>query len=431
MRWTDDYLKKRVTAAEAVSVVESGQTVFLQANTGAPQRLVRALVDRRAELTDVRIVHILVVGAELPYTAPGMEKHFRHLALFTGANARQAISEGRAEFIPVFLSEAASLFEHEIPLDVAFIHVSPPDDHGFCSFGVSIDVTKPAAEAAKVVVAQVNRRMPRSLGDSFIHVSKIHRLVEVDDELPELVAEPSTALYQSIAANVSRLVSDGATIQLGIGAVPDAILPYLREKNDLGVHTEMFSDGVMELIEAGNITNRKKSLHRGKVVAGFFMGSRKLYDYVNDNPSFEFHPSSYTNDPFTVSQNDNMVAVNSALEIDLTGQVCADSMGHEIYSGIGGQVDFIRGAARAKGGKPIIALPATAREGKLSRIVTALKPGAGVVTSRGDVHWVATEHGATNLFGKSIPQRARALIDIAAPAFRAELTEFARAHHWL
>jgi 4-hydroxybutyrate CoA-transferase len=431
MRWTDEYVRKRVSAAEAVAVVKSGDTIYVQSNTGTPQRLVQALVDRRASLESVRVVHILVVGTELPYIVPGMEKHFRHIAMFAGANTRQAISEGRAEFIPIFLSEAAGLFQTEYPLDVAFIHVTPPDEHGFCSFGVSIDVTKAAAESAKVVVAQINKNMPRSLGDSFIHVSELDKLVEVDDPLAELKPEPMSPLYQAIAKNIAGLVEDGATMQLGIGAIPEAVLPFLRSKNDLGVHTEMFSDGVMHLLESGNITNLKKSIHKGKVVSGFFMGTRELYKYVDDNPHFEFHPSSYTNDPFVVAQNDRMVAINSAIEVDLTGQVCADSLGHEIYSGIGGQVDFIRGAARSKGGKPIIALPATAREGKLSRIVPSLKPGAGVVTSRGDVHYIATEHGVANLYGKSIAQRARALIDIAAPEFRPELEEFARSHHWL
>ncbi len=431
MRWTDQYLERRVTAAEAVKVVKSGDLVYVQANTGTPEQLVRALVDRRAGLERVRVAHILAVGTELPYVAPGMEKHFRHVAFFCGASSRQAVNDGRAEFIPVFLSEISALFGKELPVDVALIHVTPPDEHGFCSYGVGVDVTKAAAEAAKVVIAQVNKYMPRSLGDSFIHVNEIDFIVEADDPLPELRPEPSTDVYRGIAGHISGLIPDGATMQLGIGAIPDAVLPLLHEKNDLGVHTEMFSDGVMELLESGNITNAKKTLHRGKVVSSFFMGTRKLYTYVDDNPVFELHPSSYTNDPFIIAQNEKLVAVNSAIEVDLTGQVCADSMGHEIYSGIGGQVDFIRGAARSKGGRPIIALPSTARSGKVSRIVTALKPGAGVVTSRGDVHFVVTEHGVASLHGRSIPERARALIAIADPAFRPELTAFAKARHWM
>ena len=424
-------MKKRVSPEEAVRVVASGQTVYVQADTGMPQQLVRALVGRKDELANVKIVHMLVVGSELPYLAKGMEKHFRHVAVFCGATSRAAIHEGRAEFIPVFFSEIPALFNRELPIDVAFIHVSPPDEHGFCSFGVAIDITKPAAEAAKVVVAQVNPNMPRSMGDSFIHISNIQHVVEVADMLPELRPEPSSELYRTIAGHVAGLITDGATLQLGIGAIPDAVLPYLREKHDLGIHTEMFSDGVMELLDAGNITNAKKTLHRGKVVASFFMGTRKLYDYVDNNPFFEFHPSNYTNDPFIVAQNDTMVAINSALEVDLSGQVCADSMGHDIYSGIGGQVDFIRGAARSKNGKPIIALPSTAKNDTLSRLVPALKPGAGVVTSRGDVHYVVTEFGVAYLHGKSISERARALIGIAHPKFRDELTAFARARHWL
>jgi acetyl-CoA hydrolase len=430
MSWIDAYMRKRVSPDEAVRVIQSGQTVYLQADTGVPHQLVRALCTRRAELENVKIVHILAIG-ELPYLAPGMEKHFRHVALFTGANARRPVAEGRAEFIPVFLSEIPALFTKELPIDVALVHVSPPDEHGFCSFGVSVNVTKPAAEAAKLVVAQVNANMPRAMGDSFIHVSKLHAVVEVADMLTELRPEPAGELYQQIARHVAELIPDGATLQMGIGAIPDAVLPYLRNKRDLGIHTEMFSDGVMDLLEEGVITNAKKTLHRGKVVASFFMGTRKLYDYVDNNPFFEFHPSNYTNDPFIIAQNDSMIAINSAIELDLTGQVCADSMGQEIFSGIGGQVDFMRGAARSKGGKPIIALPSTAKKGEMSRIVPVLKPGAGVVTSRGDVHYVATEYGVASLHGKSITERARALIAIAHPKFREELTKFANERRWL
>jgi 4-hydroxybutyrate CoA-transferase len=431
MSWVEHYMKKRVSPEEAVRVVQSGQNIYLQADTGMPQQLVRALVARKDELTDVNIIHMLVVGSDLPYLAPGMEKHFHHKAVFTGASARKAIADGRAEFIPVFLSEIPALFNRELPLDVAMVHLSPPDEHGFCSFGVAIDITKPAAEAAKVVVAQVNANMPRAMGDSFIHISKLTHVVEVADMLPELRPEPSSELYQTIAAHIANLIPDGATLQMGIGAIPDAVLPYLRERKDLGIHTEMFSDGVMELLEEGVINNARKTLHRGKVVSSFFMGTRKLYDYVDNNPFFEFHPSNYTNDPFIIAQNENMVAINSAIEIDLSGQVCADSIGHDIFSGIGGQVDFIRGAARSKGGKPIIALPSTAKGDAISRLVPALKPGAGVVTSRGDVHYVVTEYGVAYLHGKSIPERARALIEIAHPKFRDELREFARQRKWI
>ncbi|HEY3356525.1 MAG TPA: acetyl-CoA hydrolase/transferase C-terminal domain-containing protein [Polyangia bacterium] len=430
MSWIDTYMRKRVSPEDAVRVIKSGDTIYLQADTGVPQQLVRAMTARKDELTGVKVVHILAIG-DLPYLQPGMETHFRHLALFTGANARKPVAEGRAEFIPIFLSEIPALFTKELPLDVALVHVSPPDEHGFCSFGTSINVTKPAAEAAKVVVAQVNANMPRSMGDSFIHVSKLDHVVEVADMLPELRPEPAGELYQTIAAHIAALIPDGATLQMGIGAIPDAVLPYLREKRDLGVHTEMFADGLMELLEEGVINNAKKTLHRGKVVASFFMGTRKLYDYVDNNPFFEFHPSHYTNDPFIIAQNDSMIAINSAIEVDLTGQVCADSMGYDIYSGIGGQVDFIRGAARSKGGKPIIALPSTAKGDAMTRIVPCLKPGAGVVTSRGDVHYVVTEYGVAYLHGKSIPQRVRALIDISHPKFREELSRVARERRWL
>jgi 4-hydroxybutyrate CoA-transferase len=430
MSWVEQYMKKRVSPEEAVRCIKSGQTIYVQADTGVPQQLVRAMVARKDELEGVSVVHMLVVGSDLPYLAPGMEKHFRHKAVFTGASARKAIAEGRAEFIPVFLSEIPALFTHELPLDVALVHLSPPDEHGFCSFGVAIDITKPAAEAAKIVIAQVNANMPRSMGDSFIHVSRLTHVVEVADLLPELRPEPSSDLYKTIAGHIAKLIPDGATLQMGIGAIPDAVLPYLREKRDLGIHTEMFSDGVMELLEEGIINNARKTLHRGKVVASFFMGTRKLYDYVDNNPFFEFHPSNYTNDPFVVAQNENMIAINSALEIDLSGQVCADSMGFEIFSGIGGQVDFIRGAARSKGGKPIIALPSTAKNDTISRLVPSLKPGAGVVTSRGDVHYVVTEFGVAYLHGKSIPERARELIRIAHPKFKDELEAFGRSRNW-
>jgi len=428
----EQYRKKCVTAEEAVKVIKSNQVVFIEGDTGLPQRLVDAMVARAPKLKNVKILHLMVVGGKMSYLEPGLETSFRHIAFFTGGGAREAINKGRAEFIPVFLSEIANLFyTGAVPIDVALIHVSLPDEHGFCSYGVGVDITKPAAENAEVVIAQVNPNMPRSLGDSFIHLSKIDYVVEVNDPLPELTPKPFSEVHRKIGKHISTLIEDGSTLQMGIGAIPDAVLSFLAEKKDLGVHTEMFSDGVMELIDRGIITNEKKTLHSGKVIAAFFMGTEKLYDYVDNNPIFEFHPCHYTNDPFIISQNEKMVAINSAIEVDLTGQVCSDSIGYDIYSGIGGQVDFIRGAARSKGGKAIIALPSTAKGDSISRIVPHLKEGAGVVTSRGDVHYIITEYGIAYLHGKSISERAKELIKVAHPKFREELEQFAHQRNWL
>ncbi len=428
----EQYRRKCVTAEEAVKAIKSNQVVFIEGDTGLPQRLVDAMVARAPKLRNVKTLHLMVVGGKMSYLEPGLEESFRHIAFFTGGGAREAINEGRAEFIPIFLSDIADLFyTGAVPIDVALIHVSLPDEHGFCSYGVSVDITKPAAENAEVVIAQVNPNMPRSLGDSFVHLSKIDYVVEVDDPIPELVPKPFSEVHRKIGKHISTLIEDGTTLQMGIGAIPDAVLSFLGDKKDLGVHTEMFSDGVMDLIDRGIITNEKKTLHQGKIIAAFFMGTKKLYDYVDNNPIFEFHPCHYTNDPFVISQNEKMVAINSAIEVDLTGQVCSDSIGYEIYSGIGGQVDFIRGAARSKGGKAIIALPSTAKGDSISRIVPHLKEGAGVVTSRGDVHYIVTEYGIAYLHGRSISERAKALIDIAHPNFREELEQFAQQRNWL
>jgi acetyl-CoA hydrolase len=314
---------------------------------------------------------------------------------------------------------------------VALIHVSPPDEHGFCSFGIEVGVTKPAAHAARIVIAEVNDQMPRTLGDSFIHVSKIDYAVPVSYKLPELPLGEVTELNKRIGQHVAELIEDGSTLQMGIGGIPDGVLLFLRDKRDLGIHTELFSDGVVELVERGVVTNEKKTLHPGKIIAGFLLGTQRLYDFVDNNPVVELHPTDYVNDPFLIAQNEKMVAINSAIEVDLTGQVCADSIGSRLYSGVGGQVDFIRGAARSKGGKPIIALPSTAKNDTISRIVPTLKPGAGVVTTRNDVHYVVTEYGVAYLHGKTIRQRVQALINIAHPKFRDELTHFAKEQHWL
>jgi acetyl-CoA hydrolase len=390
------------------------------------------MVKRRNELEKVTLYHILIVG-DLPYVEPGMENHFRHKAFFIGANTRKAVHEGRAEFIPIFLSELPLLFKREIiPVNVALLNVSPPDEHGFCSYGVDVGTIKTAAERAKIIIAQVNSEMPRSLGDSFIHINKIHQIVEHNEpiqELPQVDPNASKELlmiYDTIGRRVADLIEDGATLQMGIGAIPDSVMRYLRNKKNLGIHTEMFSDGIIRLFEEGIINGEAKSLHPGKIIAGFVLGTRKVFDFIDNNPVIEFHPQEYVNDPFIIAKNKKMVALNSAIEVDISGQVCADSIGTKIFSGIGGQIDFIRGAAHSEDGKPIIALPSTTKDGKVSRIVPELRPGAGVVTSRGDVHYIVTEHGVAHLFGKSLKERARELIKIAHPNFRDELTKYAK-----
>jgi acetyl-CoA hydrolase len=360
-----------------------------------------------------------------------MAGHFRHNALFVGRNLREAVNQGRADFTPVFLSEIPVLFETTLPLDVALIQVSPPDRAGYCSLGISVDCAKPAALAAKTVIAQANRRMPRTHGDSFLHISQVDYLVEADAELPEVGCDPPDEVATRIGDFVVSLIENGATIQTGIGTIPNAVLTSLSGHQHLGVHTEMFSDGLLPLIESGVIDCSAKSYHEGRVVSSFVIGSRRLYDFVDDNPMIEMHPVTFTNDPFLIARNDRMVSINSAIEVDLTGQVCADSVGHMLYSGIGGQLDFIRGAARSRGGRPLIALPSTARDGTVSRIVAELRPGAGVVTTRGDVHQVITEYGIADLHGRTLRDRAKALIAIAHPAFRDELTVAARKLHLL
>ncbi len=432
--WLSRYRQRVVSAEEAVRVIQTGFRVFLTGNCSTPQKLLAALVDYAQELHDVTIYQILTMGDD-DYVAPGMEKHLRVNTMFISDNVRRAVNEGRADFTPIRLGEMPYLFLHgHVPLDVALIHVSPPDEHGFCSFGVEVGVTKPAAESARIVIAEVNEQMPRTLGDSFIHISQIDYLVPVDYPLPELKMGEPNELARQIAAHIAELIEDGSTLQMGIGAIPDAVLPFLRDKKDLGVHTELFSDGVIDLVEAGVLTNARKTLHPGKIVAGFVLGTRRLYDFIDDNPIIELHPSHYVNDPYVIAQNEKMVAINSAIEVDLTGQVCADSIGTRLYSGVGGQLDFIYGASRSKGGKPIIALPSTVtlRDGtRLSRIVPTLKPGAGVVTSRYHVHYVVTEYGAVNLYGKTIRERAKLLISIAHPDFRDELTYQAKKLNYL
>ena len=436
MGWSDQYRSKLRSAAEAVQVIRSGQRVYVHPGCAVPVILIDAMCDRFMELHDVEVTHLLTVGT-MRYVQPEMEGHFRHNALFIGKHARQAVNEGRADFTPIFLSEIPGLFcKGILPIDVALVQVSPPDEHGFCSFGVGVEITRSATNMAKVIIAQVNRQMPRTLGDCFIHVDKLTYCVEVDTpilELPQVdkdVTPEQSAVFQKVGKNIAGMIEDGSTLQLGIGAIPDAVLSFLGSRKDLGLHTEMFSDGVVKLVEAGVITCDKKSLHPGKAIVTFVLGTRYVFDFIDNNPMIEFHPTQYVNDPFIIAKNDNMVAINSAIEVDLTGQVCADTIANNFYSGFGGQVDFIRGASRSWGGKPIIALPSTAKNGALSRIVPMLSPGAGVTTSRGDVHFVVTEHGIADLYGKTVRQRARALIDIAEPAFRDDLEKYARKQKW-
>jgi acetyl-CoA hydrolase len=387
--------------------------------------LVDALVARRENLSDVEIVHMHTEG-DAPYARPEMSGHFRHNALFVGRNLREAVNQGRADFTPVFLSEVPKLFETTLPIDVALVQVSPPDKAGYCSLGISVDCAKPASLAATTVVAQVNPRMPRTHGDSFLHLSQIDFLVEGAAELPEIVCDAPDGAAQRIGTNVASLIEEGSTIQIGIGTIPNAVLGSLAGHKHLGVHTEMFSDGLLDLVDSGAVDSSAKSYHEGKIVSSFVMGTRRLYDFVDDNPLIEMRSVSFTNDPFVIARNDRMVSINSAIEVDLTGQVCADSIGHMLYSGIGGQMDFIRGAARSKGGKAIIALPSTAKGGAVSRIVAELRPGAGVVTTRGDVHHVVTEHGIADLYGRTLRERAQSLIAIAEPRFQDELRAAAR-----
>jgi acetyl-CoA hydrolase len=414
-----------------VKAVKSGDRIFLTGNCSVPSKILSALVDRAPELQDVEINQALTVGSA-DYVSPEMEGHLQVNTMFISHNIRKAVQEGRADFTPVLLSEFPLLFKNKIlPVNVAFVHLSPPDPHGYCSFGVEVGLSKSAAESAEIIIAEVNDQMPRTLGDSFIHVSAIDYIVPVDYPLPELPmggGNPSDTV-KKIAGYIAELIPDEATMQMGIGAIPDAVLKHLYEKKDLGIHTELFSDGVIDLVEAGVITNAKKTLHPGKIIAGFILGTKRLYDWVHNNPLIEFLRTEYINDPFVISRNDRMVAVNSAIEIDLTGQICADSIGTKLYSGVGGQLDFVYGASRSKGGVPIIALPSTAKD--FSRIVLTLKVGAGVVTTRNHVHYVVTEYGIADLYGKTIRERAQSLINVAHPKFREELTKEAKDLHYI
>jgi acyl-CoA hydrolase len=426
--WAGRVRDKTVTADEAVSGIRRGQRVFIGSGAAEPQLLVKALADRGESLADNQIIHIRSLGVA-PYTESKFSDRFRYNSFFIGDNVRDAVAACRADYTPVFLSEVPRLFRSgRAPVDAALIQVTPPDAHGFCSYGVSVDIVKAATESARLVVAELNPQMPRTLGDSFIHIDRIHRVVLQDAPILEIRLPEADEVSRRIGTHIADLVEDGATIQMGIGTIPDSVLSALSEHRDLGVHTEMVSDGIVSLIEKGVVNGTHKTLHRGKVVASFALGTSRLYRFIHDNPMFEFYPNEYSNDPFVISRNRKMVAINAALEVDLTGQVCSDSLGTYFYSGIGGQVDFVRGAARSEGGRPVIALPSTVMTDgqRHSRIVSILKPGAGVVTSRGDVHWVVTEYGAADLHGKSIRERAMALIHIAHPDYREDLMRDAR-----
>jgi acyl-CoA hydrolase/ribosomal protein S18 acetylase RimI-like enzyme len=429
--WQQRFAHKLCSAEEAISRIAPGRRIFIGSGAAEPTALVEALVRNGTQLADNEIVHIMTLGPA-PYVAPELASRFRHTAFFIGSNVREAVQSGRADFMPVFLSELPALMRTgRVKVDVALLQVSPPDARGYVSLGVSVDVVQAALEAARLVIAQVNPYMPRTLGATLVPVAKLACLVDMPARLLELTPEAPDAVASAIGELVAELVPDGATLQTGIGRIPNAVLSALAGRHDLGVHTEMLSDGLMSLAKAGVINGQRKTLLTGRMVTSFVMGSRALYEWVDRNPQVELHPSDFTNDPFVIAKNSRMIAINSALSVDLTGQVAADSVGGRFFSGIGGQVDFIRGAARSPGGKPIIALPSTAKGGKASRIVSALEAGAGVVTSRGDVHYVVTEYGSVQLWGKSVRERAAALVEIAHPDVRADLLNEAKARHFL
>lgn len=413
-RWAAKFFSPK----EAIAQIRRGDRILLGSGSVAPVGLLPYLVSEEAEAGNCEILHLLTLGPA-PYVAPEYEQRFRHNALFIGPNVRRAVAEGRADYTPVFLSEIPTMIRNrQIPIDVFIVSVAPPDENGYCNLGPHVDIAPAGIDAARVVICEVNPRLPRTFGDTRVHVDRIDCLVELEHEVPELHAPPTRDESIAIAKNVARLVMDGSTIQVGIGALPDAILHELKDHRDLGVHTEMFSDGIVDLARSGVINGSKKSQHPGKIVASIIMGTPKVYDFINENPDVELYPVDYTNDPFVIARHDYMTAINTAIEVDLTGQVCADSIGDRFYSGIGGQVDFIRGSARARYGRPIICLPSTARDGNVSRIKPMLTDGAGVVTTRGDVHFVVTEYGIAYLHGKSVRERAMALIQIAHPKYR-------------
>lgn len=423
-------MPKVVTAAEAIRQIPKGKRIFIGSGAAIPLALTNELAQNYHHLRDNELVHLLTLG-EVNFLGEKYRHHIRDNSFFIGPNVRKAVNEGQADYTPIFLSEIPRLLRAKsFPIEVALIMVSPPDRNGMCSMGVSVDIVQAAMESAKVVIAQVNKNMPHTFGQALFPYSSLDYVVEANTALPELAPPQIDSVTASIGRNVSKLITDGCVLQLGIGGIPNAVLDNLHDRNDLSIHTEMFSDGVLPLMRNGNITNRSKNILKGRTATSFCFGTQALYDYVNENPLVEFYPSDFINDPFIIAQNDRMVAVNSAIEVDLTGQVCSDSMGTRFFSGIGGQVDFIRGATRSKGGRPIIALPSTAKGGTLSRIVGRLKDGAGVVTSRGDVHYIVTEYGIADLHGKTVRERALELMHVAHPQFRDELMSYGREHKY-
>jgi acyl-CoA hydrolase/GNAT superfamily N-acetyltransferase len=423
--WKTEYAELVATPSEAAAHIKPGQRVFVGTGCAQPQSLVNALVERSATLVDTEIVHLLTLG-DAPYADRRLSRHFRVNSFFISKNVRDVIQDGLGDYTPIFLSDIPRLFTSgQLPLDVALIQVTPPDERGMCSLGISVDIVKSAAENASLVIAEVNPNMPRTFGNSFISVHDIDVLVPVNTPIIEVPPVESNEDNKKIGEYIASLIEDGATVEFGIGAIPQSVVPFLKDKKHLGIHTEMINDSIIELVESGAVTGDRKTLDRGKIVASFCMGTERLYKYIDNNPMFAFHPTEYVNDPFVIGNQHKQAAINVALEVDLTGQVCADSLGPNFYSGIGGQVDFNRGAARSIGGKAIIALPSTAKDGTVSRIQPILSKGAGVVTTRGDVHYVVTEYGVAYLHGKSVQERAIALISIAHPKFRAELTRAA------
>jgi 4-hydroxybutyrate CoA-transferase len=430
MAWQAEYRKKLMTADAAVLAVKSNMRVYVHANALFPQALLEALTRRSGQLRNVEMMHLLGFG-EAYYNRPEFAESFRHNALFIGSNMRKTIEEGRGDYIPIHLGEIEDLFRgKKVELDVALLQVSAPDRHGYCSLGVAVETTLTAARCALIRIAQVNDQVPRTFGNTFMHVSEFDAIVECSHPLPELIQEAATEEHQRIARHVAALIDDGACVQVGIGSIPSAVLPYLSDRKDLGIHTETLTESAIPLIEKGVITGARKQINLNKIVLGFALGTREWYEYLDDNPLFEFQSNSYCNDPFIIAQNDNVVAINSAVEIDISGQAVSDSVGTRFVSGFGGQLDFMRGAARSRGGKPVIAITSTAKGGTVSRIVPQIKDGAGVVTTRADMHYVVTEYGVAYLHGKNVRQRAEALIEIAHPKFREELSERLRETGW-